>query len=292
MLVDDSMKIPDNPATLFLIVCTIMLGFYNSSPKIFKTYGTYIIGFYTLALLYFTYIRLNAAQLTYLAQKQSVVASFLVPIPLFISIWVYEQWKWFQNFKAEKIEAELALLKIQVNPHFFFNTLNNLYALTLKKHDRAPEVVLKLSNSMRYTIYEGKKDNVLLKDELQFLENYIELHKIRYHKTIDIKFTHNIDNKAKVAPLLFIILVENAFKHGAERLTDNAFIKMHLESDAKTIHFSIENNFGDNEQTSSPGIGIDNLKRRLQFIYPKKHEFTIEQTRNIYKSELKLIRND
>ncbi|WP_229731303.1 sensor histidine kinase [Hyunsoonleella pacifica] len=287
IIVDDTMKMADNPFTLILIVCFFMFFFYNISPQTFKKYKYYIIGFYILILAYFSYIRLNIGE-DYFLQKKSILLFFLVSIPIIIVLWAYEQWKWFKNLKAEKAEAELLLLKTQVDPHFFFNTLNNLHALTLKKDDKAPEMVLKLSHIMRYTIYEGKKDIVFLKDEITFLENYIELHKIRYHKTLKVSLSHNINDSDTVAPLLFIILVENAFKHGAEKLTENAFITMHLESNPTSIHFTIQNNFDIDEHSLQQGIGLDNLKRRLNLIYPKKHNLVIEQIDNIYKSDLKI----
>ena len=216
----------------------------------------------------------------------------MIPVPIIISLWAYEQWKWLQNLKVKKAEAELALLKTQINPHFFFNTLNNLHALTLKKHENAPEVVLKLSHIMRYTIYEGKKEHVFLKDEITFLKNYIELHKIRYHKNVKINFSHNSNDSDTIAPLLFIVLLENAFKHGAEKLIENAFISINLESNSDTVYFTVQNNFDVDEQSTQNGIGLDNLKRRLHLLYPKKHTLVIEQINHIYTADLKIQKND
>ena len=216
---------------------------------------------------------------------------FFLPIPILFLIWIFEQWKWVQNLKAEKSKTELSLLKSQINPHFFFNTLNNLYALTIKNSKQAPEVILKLSDMMRYTIYEGEKETVKLGDEIEYLNNYIELHKIRYKKTVEITFKHNIDTSLTVAPLLFIILLENAFKHGIETLTENAFIHIHLYEDTDFIYFKIENNFDPKEISEVKGIGLTNLKRRLALIYPKKHELDSFQENNNYKVTLKISKN-
>ena len=108
-----------------------------------------------------------------------------------------------------KSKTELSLLRTQINPHFFFNTLNNLYALTVKNSKQAPDVILKLSDMMRYTIYEGEKETVKLVDEIEYLNNYIELHKIRYKKNVKITFEHQIDTSLSIAPLLFIIFTLN-----------------------------------------------------------------------------------
>jgi LytS/YehU family sensor histidine kinase len=224
----------------------------------------------------------------YLALKEDFpFALFFLPIPLLFFLWVYDQWKWLQQLKAEKTQAELAMLQAQINPHFFFNTLNNLYALTLKNAKEAPEVILKLSEMMRYTIYEGKKDYVSINEEIEYLSNYIELHKIRYKKVVDIQFEHAIEPSLKVAPLLFIILLENAFKHGVDSLSENAFIHIKLSVENEHIQFEIANNFEANNDTSH-GIGLENLKRRLQLLYKESYNLQMECKANIYKATLKL----
>ena len=206
-------------------------------------------------------------------------------------MWVYEQWRWPRTLQADKGKAELALLKSQINPHFFFNTLNNIYGLVVEKSEKAPEVVLKLSDVMRYTIYEGKEDLVALKDEISYLENYIELHKIRYQKKVDIQFKYEADEAVQVAPLLFIILLENAFKHGVEPSTENAYIHLNLKTEGSRILFTIENNYDSNIPREKGGIGLDNLKKRLAHSYPNRHELKIEKTDTIYKVHLKLLLN-
>jgi hypothetical protein len=288
LVVDDNMKMSDNPITILLIVCFFLVAFYIISPVTFKKYKYYIVAFYVLTLIYFAEVRLNNETEIYLQKKKESFLLFFIPIPIVISMWVYEQWKWFQNLKTEKAKAELAMLKTQVNPHFFFNTLNNLYALTVKNSNKAPEVILKLSDMMRYAIYEGEKDIVFLKDEISCLENYIELHKIRYHKNVKIEFTHTINKNETIAPLLFIIFLENAFKHGVEALTENAFITINLISNEDCIHFTIENNFDSNEISEKKGIGLDNLKRRLALIYSDNHELSIQKKDSIYKADLKI----
>ena len=262
-------------------------------PSFIKKYWKLIVLIYGPLVLYFLYLRLFSGDLeAYLKIKvDSYFFIFFLPIPVLFLIWIFEQWKWVQNLKAEKSKTELSLLKSQINPHFFFNTLNNLYALTIKNSKQAPEVILKLSDMMRYTIYEGEKETVKLGDEIDYLNNYIELHKIRYKKTVEITFKHEIDTSLSVAPLLFIILLENAFKHGIETLTENAFIHINLHEDTDFIYFKIENNFDPKEISEVKGIGLTNLKRRLALIYPKKHDLDSCQEKNTYKATLKISKH-
>ena len=205
--------------------------------------------------------------------------------------WIFKQWKNIQTLKNEKSKAELALLKNQINPHFFFNTLNNLYALIKSDPNTAQEYVLKLSDMMRFTIYRGKEEMVTLEEEANYLSNFIELQTARYHKKIEIDFQQSIENpKEKVPPLLFIILLENAFKHGVESLLDNAFIHLELkESDSKIV-FSIKNNFDSDELSKNKGIGLKNLKDRLHLLYPKAHKFTCDTVGNTYFAKLELFK--
>ncbi|MCY1511754.1 Histidine kinase [compost metagenome] len=194
------------------------------------------------------------------------------------------------KIKNEQAKTELMLLKSQVNPHFFFNMLNNLYGLLAKDTKKAEELILKLSDLMRYSIYEGEKETVALHQEIRYLKNYIELHQMRYHKNIVIDFNyHNVENY-KVVPLLFIMLLENSFKHGVETLRANAYVKIDMKSFENKIQFTVENNY-DNaaNENNKPGIGLENLKRRLALVYPNKHKLSFSVTDNVYQAQLTLI---
>lgn len=199
-------------------------------------------------------------------------------------VWLVRQVIFITKLKNEKMKAELMLLKSQINPHFFFNTLNNLYGLVAKDPQKAQELILKLSDMMRYSIYDGEKDTVALPEEIVFLKNYIELHKMRYHKKISVEFNCEVDESRNVVPLLFIILLENSFKHGIENLRKNAYVKMDLITSQNEIRFVIENNYERAEKQS--GIGLKNLKRRLELIYPKQHELSFSVTESVYKAQL------
>ena len=293
LFIDSYMKMPDNPVT-FILLMVFWFGFaYLLIPAFIKKYWKLIAFIYGPLFLYFLYLRLFTGNLeTYLKIKEDFpFYLFFLPIPVLFLIWVFEQWKWVQNLKADKAKAELAMLRTQINPHFFFNTLNNLYALTVKQSEKAPEVILKLSDMMRYTIYEGNKEMVTLEEEIEYLNNYIELHKIRYKKSVEITFNHKVNTSLTIAPLLYIILLENAFKHGVETLAENASIHINLTEETGFIIFSIENNFDPNEISTSNGIGLQNLKRRLSLLYKNKHELQIDVSNSLYKTTLKIAKH-
>lgn len=203
--------------------------------------------------------------------------------------WLFGQIKSTIKQKKEKANVELLHLQSQINPHFFFNTLNNLYGLIDKDSKKAKSMVLKLSDMMRYSIYDGQKEWVTLEEELEYIKNYIELHQARYHKETDIKLQHHIQQDGiMVMPLLFIILLENAFKHGVENLRENAYVHINLIANEDEIHFAIENNFDINGPSKEQGIGLKNLTRRLELVYPKRHSLSSSETNDIYKAQLTL----
>lgn len=216
------------------------------------------------------------------------ITLYFILVFVTIAHWIFKQIKSIIRLRNEKAKTELLHLKSQVNPHFFFNTLNNLYGL-MEKDSKEREMVLKLSDMMRYSIYEGQKDWVTLKDELDYIQNYIELQEIRYHKKSDVRFNHNIEHPdARIMPLLFIILVENAYKHGLENLEKNAYIHIDLNENNNKVNFVIENNFESKQTPNSEGIGLKNLQRRLELVYPKKHVLSFDTEINTYKVTLSL----
>jgi len=286
---DANSKMIDNPITIIGIISIGLLFASIVASKFFKKYALFTIVYYVLSLSYFIYIRVYIDDINvYLQQEKEIKIILTIPFFVLILGWFFQQWKWMKTLESKKTKAELSLLKNQINPHFFFNTLNNLYGLTVEKSDDAPNVVLKLSDMMRYTIYMSKEDFVPLKDEVDYLKNYIELHKIRYQKKVDIQFTYSNISDYQIAPLLYIIALENAFKHGAEKLTVHAYIHINISTNDGTILFEIENNFEAPESNQDFGIGLDNLKQRLQLLYPKKHQLIIESSNSVYKFTLKL----
>lgn len=223
--------------------------------------------------------------------EASLLAFAIIGFVVFYGIkWIIKEIRWINELKNERAKAELLHLKGQVNPHFFFNMLNNLYGLVAKDPNKAQALLLRISDLMRYGIYDGQKDTVMLKEEIDYLKNYIELHKMRYHKPIDVRFDLDVtDDTMLVMPLLFIILLENAFKHGVENLRKNPYVHLRMVATKEEIRFKVVNNFDENTPTTRTGIGLSNLKRRLELSYPKQHVLTSDIDRNVYVTELILL---
>ena len=206
---------------------------------------------------------------------------------------------WFetQKLKAELINqnqaSELALLRSQVNPHFLFNTLNNVYSLVYKKSDDAPAALMKLSSIMRYMLYDATSDKVLLEKEIEYLQSFIELQKLRLRQkeVVEFKMGGNTNGKT-IAPMLLIPFVENAFKHGSKAEPHPA-IRINLFVDQQQIIFQITNPILKNAGMSTGhanGIGLNNIRRRLELLYPGKYTLDISDDNTVYAVKL-IIRN-
>ncbi|MEM6321792.1 MAG: sensor histidine kinase [Bacteroidota bacterium] len=222
----------------------------------------------------------------------AITSVFYFPTLFFLAArWVFRQIKFILQLKNEQAKTELLHLKSQVSPHFFFNTLNNLYGLVAKDSQRARTLILHLSDMMRYSIYEGQKDKVSIEDEVTYLKNYIQLHRMRYHKKMDIVFDVKIEEEGiQIMPLLLIILLENAFKHGVENLIKAPFVHAQLVADKSQLYFQVTNNFDNQLPKQAGGIGLKNLQRRLELVYPQKHQLSFSQTAEIFEATLKLTR--
>jgi LytS/YehU family sensor histidine kinase len=204
-------------------------------------------------------------------------------------------YRWFmqlskiKQIENDRLQLELSVLQNQINPHFFFNTLNNLYALSLEKSDQTPEVILKLSEMMRYTIYDCKEETVAITSEISYLDNFIALQKMRHHNRGQISFEKEITNdRLQIAPMILIVFLENAFKHGFDLLEKDAFLKIKLTVKENILHFYIENNFNKVDEKNEIGIGLENVKRRLSLIYPNTHELQITNSATVFRVDLKL----
>jgi hypothetical protein len=212
----------------------------------------------------------------------------LLSLPVVLAIQWSKQNSQIVALEKEKAETELDLLKQQLNPHFFFNTLNNLYALSLQQSKQTPESILQLSELMRYVIYKAKEPAVQVREEVKYLEDYMQLQQIRLKRKPDIQFRQEIGGDTPpIAPLLLIVLVENAFKHGIEPAEETAFLHLSLQTDATRLHFSCVNSF---EQVAADkvGIGLANLQRRLVLLYPGKHLLKTAIENHTFKAELEL----
>lgn len=284
-LVEERYRIPENPITIPLLILFWLGLAYLILPQFFNKYKVAILSVYGAVLSYFLVFRMLPNYME--DHHQNFLNFMLIPIPVFGILWGYEQWRSIKMLQADKVKAELTLLKNQINPHFFFNTLNNLYGLAVEKSDQAPAMILKLSDMMRYTIYEGNADYVALEDEVTYLEDYVELHKIRYQRQVDISFHKDLSYSHKIAPLLLIVPLENAFKHGVESLAADAFIDLNIHTSPTHIYYSIHNNYEPNAHERG-GIGLANLKKRLALIYPNKHQLELTQTADRYTVTLEI----
>jgi two-component system, LytTR family, sensor kinase len=211
-------------------------------------------------------------------------------VALKLSIDWYEQQRILQRITVEKLQAEVNFLRSQINPHFLFNILNNLYALTLKKSDLAPDVVLKLSEMMEYMLYDSDEALVPLEKEISYLQSYIELEKIRYGACSDITLeVKGYTDGLEMAPLLLLPLVENAIKHGVGKQAENAMLHGTLNIDQSVMQFTVENSKPSAIQKEGKGgIGLANLRKRLELLYPGLHKLQIEDQQTVFKATLEI----
>ena len=186
----------------------------------------------------------------------------------------------------EKLKAELLLLKSQVSPHFLFNTLNNIYSLSLEKHDHAPIMIEKLSEILRYIIYEGEKETVLLSKESNLVQEYVALQLLKKMKGEEqIKVTiEGVENHHKISPLILVNLAENCFKHGDINYNPKGFLRIMLIVKENVLYFKTENSFQLNKK--EVGIGIANIREQLKHNYPNTHEFNIHEELTTFKVSL------
>ncbi len=207
---------------------------------------------------------------------------------------------WFEleNRKKElenqKLNAELKFLKAQVNPHFLFNTLHNLNYLTQAKKDEATEVVIKLSNIMRYMLQESDKKLVPMSREIEYVKDYLDLEKIRLNNEFQMDFdTEGLDESIEIAPLLLIPFIENAFKHGIKDKNPESWLSFSMRSDAQEIQMKVENSISEpNEKVNShAGFGLSNVKKRLELSYPKRHSLDIQSKDQVFSVNLTLKRS-
>jgi hypothetical protein len=192
------------------------------------------------------------------------------------------------EFTKKIAEMELQLLKLQLNPHFYFNTLNNLYGLAMIAPKKAPDAILKLSDIMEYVIYDCRQDKVPLAKEIKFLKSYIELEKLRYHDKAAISMDINgkPDNRY-ISPMLLIQFVENAFKHGMEQEKCNSFLRININIHSGSLEYESANSIND-QSVKNGGVGLTNVKKRLDLLYPQKHDLQVMPGEQEYRVKLKL----
>ncbi|MBS1731316.1 MAG: histidine kinase [Bacteroidetes bacterium] len=223
-----------------------------------------------------------------------ITTSAAIPMVIkFFKYWNFKQKDWL-NAQQEKVTAELQLLKAQVHPHFLFNTLNNIYSFSLENSPKTPGLILKLSNLLSYMLYDCRSAEVRLGKELDIIKNYIELEQERYGNKIDISWNVNGDvQDIFIAPLLLIPFIENAFKHGTSEQIEKSWLTVDISVKENKLKAKIANSKNEFALHSKNGIGIENVKKRLAFIYPEQHELKINEESNFYVVSLtiQLINN-
>ncbi len=249
----------------------------------------YIIDGYTYTERYF-YSNMYLVQI-------SATSLFVV---IFVSMLRFAK-DWFElearkkEIENEKLTAELGFLKEQINPHFLFNTLNNLYYLAYTKSENTTEVIAKLSQMMRYMIYESNHQHVSLSKEIEYMQNYISLERLRLNNQIPIQFDVSGDAAiAKIAPLILITFLENAFKHGVDANSANSWVKVAIHLNGNQCLYTVENSKRVNGTPFNPeksGIGLRNVMRRLELSYPGNFDIKVDDVADRYKVELQLKLN-
>ena len=227
---------------------------------------------------------------------QYLIWVYLIPVMAVMAKYIKDHMlekQKMEQLSKEKAITELNFLKAQIHPHFLFNTLNNLYTLTLHKSETAPPLILKLSNIIDYMFDKCKGNRVLLTDEIVLLQNYIDLELLRYGERLELIFEHEVQGKdLEVAPLILLSIVENAFKHGASGDIGQPKIHIYLKADRTKLYFRVFNSKAPVNQTDTTsfkkGIGVNNIKRQLELIYPKQYDLTTNEQALSYEVTLEV----
>lgn len=290
-----------------LVCIPIFYGHFIILTRYFnrRKFGIYLIGLITIFLvspfLFLAALRIEIENWQIFTIPPPSVP-FLLALTLLIVIlsWIARTTEnWFINtLKREALEkqamrAELAYLKSQINPHFLFNTLNNIHTLAYKQSPSTPEAIMRLSSMMRYMIYESNANTVALNREIEYLQDFISLQQLRYKKAPIVDFEIIGDTEpCNIAPLLFIHLLENSYRHSHTQL-DVGDIKVRIEIKENSLIFSIHNPVGKKKLKAihePGGIGLFNVKKRLELLYPDQHTFEVNSSEEFFKVVLKIHR--
>lgn len=293
--------------TFYMLVVYINLGYLIPKYLNQKNFMTYVmlllamVAVFTpikVLLLYITFEDAEPREMLVMNQHAIFLLLFLIAggstIIKIISDWQKHQ-RDRKDLETRRMQSEIKFLKSQINPHFLFNTLNSLYALTLMKSDKAPEIVIKLSEMMRYMLYESNERRVPLQKEVNYIENYLELETLRQSGRPDIKFNleGNISEQT-IAPLLFIPFLENSFKHGLNHQINEGYVHVTLKVLENKLLLRIVNSKPSNPQSAPPtdkksgGIGLVNVQRRLNLLYPNQFKLDIIENETEHIVELSL----
>lgn len=280
---------------IYMIICYVNLyvlipNFYK--PKKILTYLLIVLVF--LGLLYIPYYYYELGYYLIDDNELRIAISFTLNYFLFIVIsflfWYLTLYQIEKHktviLQNEKLQGELLLLKSQVSPHFLFNSLNNIYSLSIVKHDNASIMIEKLSDILRYIIYEGSAKTVLLEREVELIKNYVDLQllkKLKAENNIAISI-ENVLSTHKIAPLILINIIENCFKHSDINYDANGFLKIDLKVENGILYFKTENSC--QKRKEGGGVGLKNIKSQLEHYYPNTHELQIEDNLTTFTIKL------
>lgn len=265
----------------------ITLSYYYLEPTYPESYGKY---YQTLSHLSF----LERLGFSYMIKYIvfSKLPLFFFPAAVLIAVNYYRKQQVVLALREQKRAAELDALKRQLNPHFIFNTLNNIYALAIKRSDQAPDAVAKFSGILDYVLYRCNSEEVSLADEIVMIEDYVALEKLRFSDRLTVTFDKRIEEPARIAPLLFLTLIENAFKHGASQALERATVALSLVASNGRVEFEVSNtkpSINDSlSETLESGIGLSNLRRQLSLLYPDTHQLDVLETAGLYTVRLSI----
>jgi sensor histidine kinase YesM len=216
-------------------------------------------------------------------------AIMLTPTILLVIAKFYKEKQTYLQLNEQKKSTELSVLKHQLNPHFLFNTLNSLYALSINKSDEAPEVIAKLSEMLDYMLYGCNDKYVSLKKEIELIENYLALEKVRYDERVAISFNKNVEPNVRIAPLILLTFIENAFKHGVSQELKKAYIHIKISIEETFIQFDITNSIAKNRAyAKKETIGLTNVKKQLELLYLDNYSLDLKEETNCFNVRLKL----
>ena len=286
------------------VIAALTIGYWLMPNFLYKRKYWQFFGFVLLAVTIVILVEeLVLEQIFFPGTKRArtfpgVFFSLLDVLPV-IAILAGFKFGWDALQKQEQIEAlkstvkesELQFLKSQINPHFLFNNLNNLYSYALDGSPKTPEIILELSGLLRYMLYECKEEFVPLPKEIEQLHNFIKLSKLQIEDRGTVHFVvHDIEPGFKIAPLILIVFIENAFKHSQAGQSENIKIDMHLYMKNGTLYFKCSNNHqaASNLEALDAGIGLKNVKKRLQLLYPNRHLLKIDEDGSRYEVDLSL----
>lgn len=280
--------------------------FFRSKKYVFYFFSSFLVIFVTMFLVYYDFfpwgkwyfsysydkmLEYRPGDTVYIIKWLPKLAPLLIA---FLGSSLMEMFKYANKKEAEVIEAEkekltteLKFLKSQVNPHFLFNALNNIYSLSVSKSGETPESIMQLSEILRYMVYDSRESKVSLRDEINYIQSYVNLTKLKDSKGMNVS-VYIEPSDVLIAPLLFVPFIENAFKHSKIESVNESFISLRLTTKENIINFSIKNSLPKTNFTKDKvgGIGIENTKKRLNLLYYEKHSLSINKTEDTFEVNL------